>query len=247
MGEDQEDRVNRMRLHSRALLLFTLQQSLFAQQLTLVQDTLLASDGSHFTGQLLISNPAFFENGQTLVPAAVRNVPVENGRLSVLLLPTDTSSPATLYTVTLLGTGGGPSTQLLWNVPTSASPVTLLNISQTLSAAPFFAGQLDQILKGNGQANGMVASNCQITGASNGDLQCSHTLATGDGTQSGAQDLFGTNGNFVTLTVGGTTVTYVLQLPAAVPVSTGLALKVLSISTTTVNNVTYPLVVLSWQ
>lgn len=116
-----------------------------------------------------------------------------------------------------------------------------------VTPAPYFTGTLDQVMKGNGSSNGATTSNCQITGSSNGDFQCPHTISTGDSSLPGAEDLVAPSGNFVTWTVGTSTATYVVQMPLAVPGSTGLALKVSSISTTVVNGSAVPLVVMAWE
>lgn len=90
---------------------------------TLIQDTIQNADGTTFNGTLYVSWPTFY-SGSQLVVAGSKTVAVKNGVVSTDLYPSDNSNPAgAIYTVRY-ATGDGSYIEY-WQVPTSATPVTI--------------------------------------------------------------------------------------------------------------------------
>ena len=209
------------------ILVFAL--SLRAQ--TLIQDTYSNLDGTPFNGEVRVTAPQAFTGGGYNVTGGMVRFPISNGKISLRLVPTDSASPAFTYAVQFVGAGGNVSPITYWSVPTSANPVTLIQIT-VAAAVP---------------ANTTTAVNCFVIGLNAAGLNCPNGFQASSGTVAGALDLFGTNGLAVTLSAPATPAAYVVQFPAAVATMTGQALKVASIGTTVINGVTVPQVVLSWQ
>src|ERR1700735_4421065 len=95
--------------------------------LTTISDTLFNADGSFFNGVVVISWPTFEASDTSNVAAEILNVPVNNGVLFVLLIPTTNAGAAGVYTVQYNSLGVTQFTEA-WAVPPSAIPLRVRDV-----------------------------------------------------------------------------------------------------------------------
>jgi hypothetical protein len=101
---------------------------------TTVQDTVYKSDGSLASGSVVISWPPFISADNRTVFGGTKTVPLNNGSLTVALVPTAGATPAGISYDVKYYQSGGVFYAETWVVPASASPVTLGQVRVT--AAP---------------------------------------------------------------------------------------------------------------
>ena len=100
-------------------------QAALAQSLTQIQDTVTNSDGTPFSGTVVITWNGFTgSNGSTTAPLST-SARVYNGALSVLLVPTTTASSSAFYQVVYYGSTGVIAWTETWQVPPSTTPLTI--------------------------------------------------------------------------------------------------------------------------
>ena len=121
------------------LFLFATLAGALAAQTTpsTIVDTLYNPDGSKATCTIYISNPAFLDSANQLVPANTIQSLVTNGNVNVTILPTTNAiTLGVLYNVQYSCMNGPPqsSTSEFWSVP----PGTGLTLSQ-VRVAPFLS------------------------------------------------------------------------------------------------------------
>lgn len=101
---------------------------------TQIIGSILNDDGTNFSGPLIIQGQTFTSSGQAVM-STVLNKSVQNGRLTVALIPNDTATPAfTSYSFTF-GTVAGTGNVWICVVPTSDSPVQFTSAC-SMSVAP---------------------------------------------------------------------------------------------------------------
>jgi hypothetical protein len=106
---------------------------------TTVADTVYAADGSHATGNLIITWPPFITAGGAAVAAGTTNTALgTNGALSVGLVPNAGAAPAGVYYTVVYQIGPGQVRTEYWVVPTT-SPANLAAVRTTPGAG--VAGQ----------------------------------------------------------------------------------------------------------
>ncbi len=101
----------------------------FAQStLTQVQDTVLAPDGTTFSGTVVITWTGSTDTTGNSPAPYNTSVKIYNGALSVLLVPSTTVSPLGYYQALFSSSNGLVTWSETWSVPPSATPVTLSQI-----------------------------------------------------------------------------------------------------------------------
>lgn len=102
-----------------------------AQSLTEIRDTVLNSNGSPFTGTVVITWNGFTgPSGGTISPLST-SAKIYNGALSVLLVPTTTASAGTYYQAVYNSNDGLVTWSEIWQVPPSPIPLTLSQVRQS--------------------------------------------------------------------------------------------------------------------
>lgn len=127
------------------MIIMLLPINVFAQVTTTsVIDTIHNFDNTLFSGNLTITGPSFNAPGNIPVIASTKTYRVNNGALSIKLIPNDTATPpGTTYSLTFSN-----GVQKTCNVPTSVSPVTLngancVDGSPAVTLSPVLLQQLD--------------------------------------------------------------------------------------------------------
>ncbi len=113
-----------------AALLAALAQA--APPLTTIQDVLYKADGTRFNGTLTISWSSFQAIDQSAIQSQSTTVKVVDGNLRVQLVPTTSSVPPTVYSVTY-NSDGRIQFQENWSVPSTAQPVRLRDVRVSTS------------------------------------------------------------------------------------------------------------------
>lgn len=111
--------------------------SAFGQTLTTISDTIQWPDGSHPSGQAVISWQRFQNAANPRQPVAggTKTITITNGVVNTQLLPLDTAlPPGTCYQIAY--TLNGVNSRSFWYVPTSASPVGLNLIQGNIPCSP---------------------------------------------------------------------------------------------------------------
>jgi hypothetical protein len=104
----------------------------FAQtNLTQILDTITNPDGTLFNGTVVITWNGYSGSGSGTVSRLSTSARVYNGALSVLLVPTTTASPGTYYQAVYTSSNGTASWTETWQVPPSATALTLAAVRQT--------------------------------------------------------------------------------------------------------------------
>src|SRR5580692_10555642 len=96
--------------------------------LTTIQDTLYSANGMRFNGTMFITWSAFQAGDTSNIATANLTLPIVNGVLNVMLVPTTTASAGAQYNITYNQNGVNQFTQV-WAVPPSA---TILRIRDVL-------------------------------------------------------------------------------------------------------------------
>ena len=110
-----------------------------APPLTTVQDVLYKADGTRFNGTLTIRWNSFQASDSSAIVTQSTTVKVQDGLLRVQLVPTTTSTPPTVYTVTY-NADGRVQFQESWSVPSSAQPLHVRDVRTTAAPASSSAG-----------------------------------------------------------------------------------------------------------
>jgi hypothetical protein len=95
--------------------------------LTTIQDTLYRADGTRFTGTMFIIYNSFLAGDTSNIATANLTLPVVNGTLRVLLVPTTTASAGAQYTVTYNSQGVNQFTET-WAVPPSTTALRVRDV-----------------------------------------------------------------------------------------------------------------------
>ncbi len=135
------------------LILILLDVLTAASARTRIRDTLVLSNGDTFTGRMTISWPAFTSGSSTVIGGRLP-VDVVRGAIDIYLEPTDTASPSGVAYTVSYSANGNPYTEY-WNVPTSASPVTVRAIRTETVPTPNLSVSLGQISQ-SGASTGYV-------------------------------------------------------------------------------------------
>ena len=102
-----------------------------AQSLTEIRDTVLNTNGSPFTGTVVITWNGFTgPSGGTISPLST-SAKIYNGALSVLLVPTTTASAGTYYQAIYNSNDGLVTWSEIWQVPPSPIPLNLSQVRQS--------------------------------------------------------------------------------------------------------------------
>jgi len=126
-----------------------------APPLTTIQDVLYKADGTRFNGVLIISWNSFQAADSSAIVTQSTTVKVQDGLLRVQLVPTTTSSPSSVYTVTY-NSDGRVQFQESWSVPSSPTP---LRVRDVRTASGALTGTVSNDTNGITEANvtGLVA------------------------------------------------------------------------------------------
>ena len=106
-----------------------------APVLTTIQDVLYKADGTRFNGTLTISCSSFQAADNSAIMMQTFTVRVIDGNVRVQLVPSATSTPPIVYSVTY-NSNGRVQSQETWSVPASATPLRLgaVRVAVTSSA-----------------------------------------------------------------------------------------------------------------
>lgn len=126
-----------------------------APPLTTVQDVLYKADGTRFNGTLSISWNSFQAPDNSAIVTQSTTVKVQDGLLRVQLVPTTTSTPPTVYTVTY-NSDGRVQFQETWSVPPSAQPMHVRDV-RTTAAAPSSLASADTTSVTESSVVGLIA------------------------------------------------------------------------------------------
>lgn len=146
----------------------------FAQStLTQIQDTVTNADGSPFNGTVVITWNGSTGSSSGTTPLST-SAHVYNGALSVLLVPTTTASSLSFYQVVYYSLGGVLMWSETWQVPPSATPLTLSSVRTSNSGTSGGSGGTNTGTgtsggsnpSGNGQYATLPISISQITSLS---------------------------------------------------------------------------------
>jgi hypothetical protein len=99
-------------------------------QLTTIQDVLYKADGTRFNGILIVSWTSFQAADNSAVVTQTTTVKVVDGILHVQLVPTTTSYPPAVYTVTY-NSDGRVQFRETWSVPASVQPLRVRDVRLT--------------------------------------------------------------------------------------------------------------------
>lgn len=106
---------------------FLASSALAAPRLTTIQDVLYKADGTRFNGTLVITWSSFQAGDASAIATQSTTVRVVDGNLRVQLVPTTSSTPPMVYSVTY-NSDGRFQFQETWDVPTTTQPVRLRDI-----------------------------------------------------------------------------------------------------------------------
>ena len=98
--------------------------------LTTIQDVLYKADGTRFNGILIVSWTSFQAADNSAVVTQTTTVKVVDGILHVQLVPTTTSYPPAVYTVTY-NSDGRVQFRETWSVPASVQPLRVRDVRLT--------------------------------------------------------------------------------------------------------------------
>jgi hypothetical protein len=133
--------------------------AVFAQStLTQIQDTVTNADGSPFSGTVVITwnGSTGASSGTTPLSTSAH---VYNGALSVLLVPTTTASSLSFYQVVYYSTSGVLMWSESWQVPPSATPLSLASVRTSNSGNSGSGGTNTGTSGGSGPSgNGQYAT-----------------------------------------------------------------------------------------
>ena len=122
---------------SLAAVLFVL-PVMAAPPLTTIQDVLYKADGTKFNGTLTVSWNSFQAPDTSAIVTQSTTVKVQEGILRVQLVPTTTSTPPSVYTVTY-NSDGRVQFQETWSVPASTQPLRVRDV-RTSAGTPATSG-----------------------------------------------------------------------------------------------------------
>src|SRR5580658_10605628 len=95
--------------------------------LTTIQDVLYSANGTRFNGTMYITWSAFQAGDTSNIATSNVTLPIVNGVLSVMLVPTTTASAGAQYNVTYNQNGVNQFSQV-WAVPPSSVPLTIPDV-----------------------------------------------------------------------------------------------------------------------
>jgi hypothetical protein len=99
--------------------------------LTEVLDSITNPNGTPFNGTVVITWNGYAGSGVSPITGLSSTARVYNGALSVLLVPTTTAAPGTYYQVVYTSSDGTVTWSETWQVPPSATPLTLSQVRQS--------------------------------------------------------------------------------------------------------------------
>jgi hypothetical protein len=99
--------------------------------LTQILDTITNPDGTLFNGTVMISWNGSSSSGIGTISPVTSSTPVYSGALSVLLVPTTTAPNGTYYVVVYNSSNGLVTWSETWQVPPSATPLTVSQVRQS--------------------------------------------------------------------------------------------------------------------
>ncbi len=136
----------------RVLILFLLLVAGLSAAPTIVRQRLYAPDGRVAVGgklELEVTQPFTAADG-TYVPAQIKTYTISpSGWVSVSVVPNIGSTPSSWYNVRLTITGS-PTAKSIWQVPVSADPVTIPEVTVSDSVSPDFMVLLSQLSLSSG-------------------------------------------------------------------------------------------------
>src|ERR1700728_742890 len=139
--------------------------SAFAQTtLTEIRDTVTNSDGTPFNGTVVITWNGYANPG-TVSPLST-SANIYNGALSVLLVPTTTASAGAYYQAVYNSSDGTVTWSEIWQVPPSATPLTLSQVRQSSTQGSGGSGSGSGSGSGGSQYATLPIDISEITGLS---------------------------------------------------------------------------------
>lgn len=96
--------------------------------LTTIQDVLYRANGTRFSGTMFIEWNSFQAGDTSNIATATLTLPIVNGVLSVMLVPTTTATPGAQYNITFSTQGGTPQFTEVWAVPPSTLPLRVRDV-----------------------------------------------------------------------------------------------------------------------
>jgi outer membrane murein-binding lipoprotein Lpp len=99
--------------------------------LTQILDTITNPDGTLFNGTVMVSWNGSSSSGIGTISPVTSSTPVYSGALSVLLVPTTTAPNGTYYVVVYNSSNGLVTWSETWQVPPSATPLTVSQVRQS--------------------------------------------------------------------------------------------------------------------
>lgn len=173
--------------------------------LTEIRDTVTNSNGSPFNGTVVITWNGYANPG-TVSPLST-SASIYNGALSVLLVPTTTATAGAYYQVVYNSSDGTVTWSEIWQVPPSATPLTIAQVRQSSTQAGSGPGSSPP--SGPGGSTGQYATIpipiSEISGLSsdlaaiNGTINALAAIVNGTGSLASIQ----TQVNNLTTTVNG--------------------------------------------
>jgi hypothetical protein len=108
-------------------------------RLTTIQDVLYKADGTRFNGILTISWNGFQSADSATIVTQSTTVKVVDGNLHVQLVPSQTSTPPSYYTV-IYNSDGRVQFQETWSVPSSAQAVRVRDVRSAVTTTGSLTG-----------------------------------------------------------------------------------------------------------
>ena len=105
--------------------------ALAQSNLTQIRDTIINPDGSPFSGRVVITWNGFSIPNGTPISELSASAQIYTGALSVLLVPTTIATAGTYYQVVYSSNNGTVSWTETWQVPPSATPLTVSQVRQS--------------------------------------------------------------------------------------------------------------------
>jgi hypothetical protein len=150
-------------LLSAAVITMLLAVSVPAQtSLTEVRDTVTNVNGTPFNGTVIITWNGFTAPSAGTTSPLSTSAKIYNGALSVLLVPTSSGTPGTYYQVVYNSNDGSVSWTEQWQVPVSATPVTLAQVRVSMTQPA--SGSSSSSTQGGNQYATLPIAISQITG-----------------------------------------------------------------------------------
>jgi hypothetical protein len=96
--------------------------------LTTIQDVLYQANGTRYSGTIFIAWDSFQAGDTSNIATATLTLPIVNGVLNVMLVPTTTATAGAQYNITFSTQGGTPQFTEVWAVPPSTLPLRVRDV-----------------------------------------------------------------------------------------------------------------------